>query len=104
MIYPGAAEQVGMFENVKTLYHRNDPQSSKVAALKVRKFKKSHCDKIRALLKLHPDKTAKELAALSVGTEYEMTYIQIDRRAGEMPDVIRDETVKRDGCHPLRLV
>jgi len=89
--------------DTKTLYHRNDPISSKVVAEATPKFRVSHEDKIRALLKEHGEQTSKQLELLSRGTPNEITHLQIDRRVFQMPDVVRGKTLMPDGCCGLRL-
>ena len=101
-IYPDYGEQLTIFETIK-LRRESDPISSKIAAVKVKSFKKGHEDKIRDLLKQYNGSTAKELETLSQGTENEISFVQIGKRTGAMLDV-KTGNYKADKCCELWLV
>jgi hypothetical protein len=102
-IFPDFSENGDMFKTeTKKLYRESNPISSKLAALKVKSFKKGHEDKIRDLLKQYNGSTPKELETLSKDTENEITFIQIGKRTGAMTDV-KTGNYKKDGCMELWL-
>jgi len=102
-IYAEYSGNGDMFDTApKELYRTSNPISSKLAAVKVKSFKKGHEAKIRALLSQYNGSTAKELATLSEGTENAITYAQIGKRIKAMPDVTFGE-LKRCGCMELWL-
>lgn len=91
--------QINIFDVPK--HHRNDPPASKIAGKNSVKFRLTHADKIRNLLRAYPNSTSKQLEIYSNGT---LTHTQIDRRIHEMKDVYRSVNIESDGCHALKLV
>lgn len=91
--------QINIFDVPR--HHRNDPPSSKLAGKNSVKFRLTHADRIRILLRAYPNSTSKQLEIYSNGT---LTHTQIDRRIHEMKDVTRCINIESDGCHALKLV
>ena len=90
--------------NAHMLHRKSDPPSSKAAAVKIVKTGtvETHEQKIKRLLAEYPDSTVKELQDYC---NKELTDVQINKRIRAMierGEVVRDETVKRLDCHPLR--
>jgi len=100
---PEFGEQATIFDTqTKSLYRASNPISSKLAAVKVKSFKKGHEEKIRALLRQYNGNTSKELEILSEGTENAINHVQIGKRIKAMPDVSFG-SYKRDGCMEIWL-
>lgn len=112
-IYQDRIEQEDIFGSLQvtqfkihTLHRAENPISSKISANLVVKSgtANNHEQRILALLAEHPNSTVKELEWFCGGV---MTAVQIGKRIGAMierKDVVRDESVRRDGCHPISLV
>jgi len=93
----------------KKLYRSSNPKSSKIAAKKAVKsgLVKSHEERILYWLKKNNGLTTKEIQHLSYLTPNFIHHTQAGKRTGALKDkgLIRvDETVLRNGCHPLYLV
>lgn len=86
---------MSMYKSAQYLARRTDPITSKIAAKQMVESGKadSQRDRLLAILKANPEKTARELSDISG-----MDYFQIQRRIGELEKLNLAARVRTRSC------
>ena len=103
------SNQLTLEREAKKLYHKNDPDTSKDAAIKtLKKLGEQQREVLDAIRKYYStgDFTAKELAmrmARNQLSDYRYYYYLVQRRLNELADYIERTGGRRNGCAVWRL-